>query len=218
MSTTRNDLFSMIPTAELPRAVRLPFAARGVSVPRLLLIRLLRYQTIERFFYFLEGAHTLVAEAEIPWLGPKEFVNPVGGWVALGISLAASNVSVSPRQPTVQLMAATIRLAREAGVHVVIVGTPLPYEEMRDSVGYDTAVYDARFKVLRDVVEEAGGVFVDLHEALPRQEFSDPVGHFTVPGARRLADQIRPVVAAELQRYNWETFLANHPPQPTPAR
>jgi hypothetical protein len=216
MSETRNDLFSMIPTAELPRALRLPFSARGVSMPRLLLIRLLRYQTIERFFYFLEGAHKLVAEAEVPWLGPNDIDRPGGGFRAIGIALKASDISVSPDHPTVRLMAATVRMAREAGVRVVVVGTPLPFEGMGDAVGYDPALYAARFAVLREAVEGAGGVFVDLHEALPRDGFVDPVGHFTVAGAGKLAERIRPVVADELRRYRWDTFVANHP-KTTPA-
>jgi hypothetical protein len=215
-STNRNDLFSMIPTAELPRAVTLPFAARSVSLPRLLLIRLLRYQWVERYFYFLEGAHALVAETEIPWLGPSTFDYPGSGFTAIGFALMASNVSVTRTHPTVRLMEATVRLAREAGVRVIVIGTPIPFESMSDRDGYDPAVYAARFAVLRAAVERAGGVFVDLHEALPRERFLDPVGHFDVAGARLLAERIRPVVAHELHQLMWETFIANHPP-PAPA-
>jgi hypothetical protein len=211
-SQTRNDLVSMIPTAELPRALLLPFAVRGVSVPRLLLARLLRYEPIERFLYFLEGAHALAAEAEIPWLGPNELRRPGSGFFAIEAAIEASDVAVSSDHPTVRLMAATVRLAREAGVRVVVVGTPLPYENMGDMGGYDSPLYAARFAVLRAAVEDAGGVFLDLHEALRRDEFVDPVGHFTVAGAAALAERVRPVVAGELRRYTWDAFFANHPP------
>jgi hypothetical protein len=215
MSTTRNDLVSMIPMTELPRAVRLPFATRGVSIPRLLLARLMRYETVERFVYFLEGVHVLAAEAELPWLGPRgPDQRPFGGLRMLGIALAASNVAISRDHPTVRMMEATVRLAHEAGVHVVVIGTPLPFENMRQTVGYDDALYDERFTVLRAAVEDAGGVFVDLHEALRREEFVDPVGHFTVTGAQKLAERIGPVVSRELQQFMWDTYFTNHAPKP----
>ena len=210
-SKNRNDLFSMIPTAELPRALGLPFAVRGVSIPRLLMTRLLRYEPIERFFYFLEGAHRVFTDTQVDWLGPNTFEYSASGIRALGFALNASNVAVSRRHPTVRMMEATVRLAREAGVHVVVVGTPIPFEDMRESVGYDSALYDARFAILRAAVEDAGGVFLDLHEALPRDKFVDPVGHFTVAGAEELAERIRPVVARELRQFLWESYLSNHP-------
>jgi hypothetical protein len=109
------------------------------------------------------------------------------------------------------MMEATVRLAHEAGVHVIVVGTPIPFEDMRETVGYDPALYAARFATLRAAVEDAGGVFLDLHEALPHDKFHDPVGHFTVAGAEELAERIRPVVARELRQFLWESYFANHP-------
>lgn len=209
-SKTRNDLVSLIPTPELPHALRLPFAVRGVSIPRLLLARLLRYQPIERFFYFLEGAHTLAAEAQIPWLGPNELEHPGSAFRMIGIALAASDVPITRRHPTVRMMEATVRLAHEAGVRVIVIGTPLPFENMRDTVGYDAAVYDARFAVLRSVVEKAGGVFLDLHQELRKDMFIDAVGHFSVAGAQQLAERVRPVVAQELLRHMREDYFRNH--------
>ncbi len=202
---------SLIPTAELPRALGLPFAVRGMSIPKVLLARLLRYQSVERFFYFLEGAHTLVAEASIPSLGPNQFDAPGGSpFYMLGIALGGSNVPVTRGQPTVRMMEATVRLVREAGVRVIVIGTPVPYQIMRDSVGYDQATYDARFAVLRSAVEDAGGVFLDLHEALQRDMFIDSVGHFSVDGARQLAARVRPVVAEELRRHLRDDYFRNH--------
>jgi hypothetical protein len=214
-ATTRNDLVSMIPTAELPRALGLPFAARGVSIPRLLLARLLRYEPIERFFYFLEGAHALVAEADVPWLGPNRRDDPMGGIRLVALALAESDVSITREHPTVRMMEATVRLAHEAGVHVIVVGTPVPFENMRETVGYDTALYNARFATLRAAVEDAGGMFVDLHDALLRDEFIDPVGHFTVAGAEKLAERLRPIVARELHQVMWDAYMTNHPPAPS---
>ena len=114
----------------------------------------------------------------------------------------------------VRMMDATIRVARKAGVHVIVVGTPIPYEDMRESVGYDPEVYATRFAVLRAAVKDAGGIFVDAHETLARDLFTDPVGHFDEAGATILAERIRPVIEQELARFRRETWLANHPVTP----
>jgi hypothetical protein len=65
---------------------------------------------------------------------------------------------------------------------------------------HDPAVYAERFAVLRAVVEENGGLFLDLHETLLRREFSDPVGHVSEAGARHMAELVGPVVLEILER------------------
>jgi hypothetical protein len=208
--TTRNDLVSLVPTAELPRTLCLPFDVRGMTIPRLLLARLLRYEWIERAVLLADGARARVSEAQVDWLGPDRPPDPTGSIRNVFLALAESDVPVTRHNPTVRMMEATVRVAREAGVRVIVVGTPIPFEDMREFRGYDAAVYDARFAVLRAAVEEAGGVFVDLHEALTRGQFTDPVGHFALPGATVLADRLRPIVARELGASLWDTFIANH--------
>jgi hypothetical protein len=207
---TRNDLVSLIPTAELPRALGLPFAVRGMSIPRLVVARVLRYPTIEHFFYFLEGAHSLVAQADVPSLGPTRLDAPRFGFRAFQLAVEGSDVPITRRSPTVRMMEATVRLARESGVRVIVIGSPVPFDNMRAIVGYDRAVYDAHFAVLRAAVEDAGGVFVDLHDALTRDLLNDASGHFTVAGAQLLAERVRPVVADELRRYMRDAYFRNH--------
>lgn len=40
--------------------------------------------------------------------------------------------------------------------------------------------------------------------------FVDPIGHFSVAGARQLAERVRPVVAEELRRHLREDYFRNH--------
>jgi hypothetical protein len=200
LATTRNDLASMIPNGELGRAVWLPFETRGLTLPRLALARLLRWDAVETAVYVTDGARAQYGEADIPWLGPPKSTNSMTALRLLGVGLGGSNVAVTRHHPTVRMMEATVRLAHEAGVRVIVIGSPIPFEAMRESaIGYDPAVYAERFAVLGDAVRDAGGVFVDLHEALPQGMFRDEVGHFTADGAKVLAERLRPVVVSELE-------------------
>lgn len=196
--TTRNDLLSMVPADELPQTALLPLAARGMTIPRLLLARVLRYPWAEDALYMADGAQALVSEAELPWLGPTAAALP-NNLAMMRLGLEASDVPVTRRHPVVRMMAATVRLARRAGVRVIVVGTPIPFEGMQRMLGYDPALYLARFRTLGAAVEEAGGVFVDLHDALAAQYFQDVVGHFDATGARILANRLRPILTREVQ-------------------
>jgi hypothetical protein len=167
-----------------------------MTIPRLLLARLLRYESLERALYLVDGSRALLAEAEVPWLGPNRFTHPMLNVRAAELLLRGSDVPITRNQPTVRMLDATVRMARRRGVRVIVLGYPVP----RTTIGYDPGVYDWRFALLRDVVERAGGAFVDLHEAVPDAMLADPVGHLTSEGAKLLAERLRPVVAFELGR------------------
>lgn len=197
MRTTRNDLASLLPTAELPKALGLPLAERGLTIPRLLLTRSLRFEEGERALYFLEGARALVADAA--WRGANEPPRRAPRLRLVTLALAASDVPVTRGHPAVRMLAASAARACEAGISVIVVATPIPFEAMRGSVGYEPALYAARFAAIGAAVEEEGAIFLDLHEALPAAAFVDPVGHFGADGAERLADLIEPVLYRELR-------------------
>jgi hypothetical protein len=200
----------VISARELPRTALLPLAARGMTIPRVLLARLLRYPWVEDALYVADGAQALVSEAEIPWLGSTAAELP-NNLAMLRFGLAASDVAVTPRHPVVRMMAATVALARRAGVRVIVVGTPIPFEGMRRTPGYDPALYEARFRTLAVSVERAGGVFVDLHDALAAQFFQDAVGHFDAAGAHILANRLRPILTREIQAALQERATAPAP-------
>ena len=198
-AATRKDLLSLVPTSELGCAVRLPFGTCGVTLPRLLLARSLRWDAVERALLVVDGARALVSEARLDSSGARPSSLQAGLDEARR-ALRGSDVPIASDHPMVRLMEATVALARAVGVRVVVVGTPIPFEAMQRTVGYDPAVYRTRFETLRAAVEQADGVFVDLHEELSTAQFVDRVGHFAKEGAEVLAERLRPIVAAEVQR------------------
>jgi hypothetical protein len=148
-------------------------------------------------FYFAEGARLLYHDAA--------FWNPLGPAVPPPVfdgrvveALRVFDVAISRRQPTVRMLEATVRMVADSGRTAIVVGVPIPYEALRTTDWYDPAVYQSRFDVLRGVVEEAGGRFIDLHDALPAAQLADYAGHFTSEGAQRLAEVIWPQVSAAL--------------------
>jgi hypothetical protein len=205
-SRTVGDLASMIPARELPRAMTLPLYDRGITIPRLLVSRTLRFGAGERAAYFFEGLRSTFQHADF-WavLGPRAPSWDVAtGLRAVGrfrpVVLSHYDVPVSPRLPIVRMVGATVDMAVRHGVPAVVIGSPIPVEALREQVGYDAAVYARRFAVLRQVVEAAGGTFLDLHEALGADEFADTGGHYNERGVRRLGALVEPVVLSTLRR------------------
>ncbi len=194
------DLASYLPVADIPATIPLPMAERGLTVPRLLVARAFDVPVMERVAYWWAGGRTLASDAPA-WdrLGPlRSRRSAAGAELRRFRILYASNVDVTPGQPTVRMMAATVRLATRRGTSVIVVGTPLAWEQMAATIGYDPGVYAERFGVLRAVVEEAGGTFLDLHEALRSGELRDPIGHFNARGAAHMVRLVQPVVLATL--------------------
>jgi hypothetical protein len=196
-----DDLASMIPASELWRALGLPLHARGISAPGLLLMRLFGYEGGERALYLVEGLRFMFQEADF-WPALEVDEAPRTRWLrgmqSLAVTLQSYDVPLGRRQPVVRMMGATVRMSTAAGVRTLVVGSPIPYGAMGLRGWYDPADYVRRFAVLRAVVEENGGSFVDLHEALAREEFIDGAGHYNAAGAHHVADLVEPVVRAEL--------------------
>src|SRR5262249_1058047 len=68
-----SDLMAEIPLADLPRTLALPYYIRGMTAPRLLLVRALRTQLGEDVFLTFEGVRRNVQESDAwRWLGPEE--------------------------------------------------------------------------------------------------------------------------------------------------
>ncbi|HXJ33940.1 MAG TPA: hypothetical protein VMS22_07840 [Candidatus Eisenbacteria bacterium] len=194
------DLASYLPAADIPATILLPMAERGLTVPRLLLAQAFDVPAMEQVAYWWAGGRALVRDASV-WdrLGPlRSRRSAAGAELRRFRILYASNVAVTPSQPTVRMMAATVRLATRRGTSVIVVGTPLAWQQMAATIGYDPAVYAERFGVLREAVEGAGGTFLDLHEALRSRELRDPIGHFNARGAAHMARLVQPVVLATL--------------------
>jgi hypothetical protein len=73
-------------------------------------------------------------------------------------------------------------------------------------------VIQQHFDTLGAIVEEAGGMFLDLHALLPATELADYAGHFKPAGALHVSHAVFPFVREALRRAGaW-------PPSWTPPR
>jgi hypothetical protein len=191
-----NDLVSELPVAELPSAIALPLDEFGLTVPQLLLFRVLRWPWAEQALFFLDGIHRLARSALIErWAGP-EYLPPLDNWNEMmrGVSVTYS-APFSARTAKVQFLAATVRRARDRGVRALVVVEPLPVHQLQATGHYDAALFAARIAALRGEIERAGGTLVDLHDAIPADGFRDAVGHMNEQGHARAAERLREPMA-----------------------
>lgn len=208
LTRTLNDLCSMVQPADLLRTMTLPLHERGITIPKLFLAQVLRTRAGERGLYLFEGLRSMLRRsallgalmpqpAEFEWA--RALQDPERGKeAAMEIVhrhwVQGNTLVLSRRQAMVRMMQATVRLAARHGVPVIVVGSPVPWERLAELGYYDEAAYDRRFALLRTVVEDAGGRFVDLHQALRHDELRDIIGHFTDKGARLVARGVEPVL------------------------
>jgi len=204
-----DDLASMIPLDELPRAMFLPWQLRGMSLARLVLLRLLRFEAVEQLALQAAGLQALAQEHGL-WslLIPAPPVDPAVRFATVVQVVPAwtraYDVPLSRHQPFVRMLGAAVRMATRRHVRVLVVGSPIPWQAIQRQRGYDPAVYGQRFAILRDTVERNGGTFIDYHDVLTSEAFRDAGGHYNQVGAQALAARLRiPLSTAlreELQR------------------
>jgi len=198
------DLCSFLPPAELPRAIWLPLHERGLSPIPLLALQALRFDPAERAFLGLDGARKLLDERDsfgllvrrVNWL--QEMIDdgePKQPATQENL-LQAYDMRLHARQGTVRMMAAAVRMAVRRDTPVLVVASPIPHRLLAERGWYAPENFD----LLRRVVETKGGRFLDLHDALDTEHFSDVTGHYSREGAQRMAELLAPVVAEMLQR------------------
>jgi hypothetical protein len=197
-----NDLTGELPLGRLPRMLTLPYSFRGMTAPRLVLVRLLRPAWGEEGFLIAEGARSLFQEQPF-WsrLGPTE-PRVLTKWEIFRKGrdrvLGDYRYPVRPGHPLIRFAAATVADAVARGARVLVVITPAPVDRLKALGWYDADDFARRAAVIRAAVEGAGGTLLDLHDALPTELFRDPGGHFTKEGAARMDELVWPALAHEL--------------------
>jgi hypothetical protein len=197
-----------VPPALWPGTFLLPLSDRQLSPARVLLAQALRFAGPEEAFYTAEGLRLMYGEAP-SWaaLGPPAlpFVYDPREMDAL----KGYGVALSRTQPAVEMLEATVRVVTESGRVALVVASPIPVEAMSTRPWYDAAALQGNIDVLRAAVEDAGGMFVDLHGLLPQSEFKDFGGHYMPPGALHTSYAVWPFVR--------EAFRQAHQRRPWPA-
>lgn len=192
------DLAGLVPPAELPAALALPLGARGLSIPRLLLARLLARPWGESSFFFAEGVRRLFQDAAF-WSALGSDQPPRRWFGGLHTTLVSYNLPISKRHPLVRFAGAAVRMAEQRGVETLVVVTPVPYQWLTAAGGYDRRAFALRIDALRRAVEANGGTLIDRHRALPYHEFRDQSGHFTASGTEQVAAVVWPTLSALLR-------------------
>ena len=194
------DMIGEIDLADVPATLALPYAIRGLTAPRVLLARTLATPAGEDAFLRFEGARRDVHEsAAWTWLGAPG-PPPRPGDHATFLSLpkldeakfAAWDAPLGPDNPLLRFGAAAVRKLADAGIRVLVVVAPVPWERLAAANHFDAVRYAIKVDVLRTMVVKAGGELVDLHRALARDAFRDTGGHFTPAGAAQVAGLVAP--------------------------
>jgi len=190
----RNDLASYLPTAELARAAALPLHERGLTLPKLLLYRSLRFGSVERLYQFAVGQRQRFHDSRRwAWLGKHLRVPSRDGVLDL---VRRYDDDIYPGHPMVRIVGAGVELATRGGARVLAVVSPIPIDVLRDHGLYDGDRYADRIRGLAAVVEAGGGELIDLHALLSRDEFSDSLGHMTRDGTAHMVEALLPSVEA----------------------
>lgn len=193
------ELCSFIPGGEIPRALTLPFQEKGVGPLELLGFQLLDLPGVEKAFLAYEGTQRLIQDRDPTGL----LVRSPTYFERLGLSarmtedeyLSLYDVELTRDEPTVEMMVAALEMARERGVEVLVIASPIPYEKLEALGVYRPESID----LLRQIVEENGGRFLDAHRALTSDLYRDDAGHYTAEGASRLAGSVAPAVGEMLR-------------------
>lgn len=195
-SAPRNEFCAMMRASEFGRAVRLPFYARGMTVPQVLVCPLLKDERTRERMLFVDGLRRSFREAELwgdesPPEREPDRKRDIGNMLDF---LRLYDLPIQRNGAVVRMMGATVDLAVRHGARVLVVVTPVPIERLMLAHAYGPGRFAERIEILRSVVRENGGEFVDLHDAIETPGFRDFSGHFNVDGVREMASLVGPRV------------------------
>lgn len=188
------QLASMIPASELPRASLLPWHARSVTVPRLLLARALDWGPVETAAKLFDGVRKMFRD-RLDAVPPS--YHALDAAVRYAQAFRRFDTPISAGSPAVEMLSATVDMAVRHGVPTTVIVAPIPIGRLEKAHLYGPRTRQ-RIEVLRKAVEGAGGHLLDYHAILPAEEFADFTGHYTVEGKHHLADLLSPVVLGQL--------------------
>jgi len=184
------ELSSWLPVSELPRTAGLSLHRRGITVPTLLLSRLLRFPVARDAFYFAAGLRGQLGGEVGPWVLPES-----PGMVPDDPSFREAHfrrydVPLYPHHPMLRTLEAILVRSRRRGVSVLVLVSPVPVARLQEEGLYVRARYERRIGWLRAAAEKHGARVLDLHAAVRADGFRDDLGHLTGAGAEEVADHL----------------------------
>lgn len=198
--TKVGPLAAMLPAGELWHALVLPLNTRGVTVPRLLLVRLLRDPWWMQQAQWFEGICRLFQDAPF-WsvLGPTSGPTFDGRNIRDFMFHQRNQVrrfqaDSRDAAPAIRMFGETTRRAHARGIPMLVVVSPAPIHLMQGEAFYQPDVIAQRVQRLRAVVEANGGTVLDLHDALAPNEFRDRGGHCSEAGMNRMVELLVPTL------------------------
>jgi len=206
-----SHLCALMPRDHLPGAMWRALRPGGVPLSTLLSLRLLGVPGVRDPLFFLTGLRRAIQSALVwDWLGTKATEEGKGllvwggdrGDARLAIVDSWRNglgSQVRADEPVMETVRATVRMAARRGVPIIVIGHPVPYDRLRAEAAYDPADFRRRFP-FREAVEQAGGLFVDLHDAVAESGFRDRWVHLNAQGTERMATLLEPVMRRVLAR------------------
>jgi hypothetical protein len=131
-------------------------------------------------------------------LGPRRRPLPPGGVIAKPayrfMDLYPANLP--PEQPTVRVLAATVRDLTARGVRTIVFLAPVHLQAAKATGAYKDRNFPGAQAVVREATTANGGDFIDLAEALPQESyFVDRYTHFTAEGNAIVRDKVLDEVA-----------------------
>jgi hypothetical protein len=226
----RPQLAGWISVGRLPVALTLPLHWIGLTVDRVLFysaivssgcapywVRLVREQVRlgsvrDRVASRLGAASGDGSGTQTPssqWRALRQWnkgaVDRVGDGHAARYEPAMAGATAS--HPLLRMLGETVEVFERRGIPVVVYTSPINLEWLERVGPFDADGLATTLESARDVVERAGGRYVDFHALLPEAEFLDRAGHFTLEGERSgaasLGKALARVVANELRERSW---------------
>lgn len=196
----RNYLCQFLRPRELARAITLPFHARQMTLIDVLACPILATPPARTAAHFSDGLRLLAQDAPV-WgepapsdLGRENEDRQDADRRLAEVVREEYSRRARAGAPSLRMLQAAIQLATEHGVSVLVVLTPIPIDRLLALGAYDPSEFATQLDVLRDATEAAGGQFLDLHNAIPEDEFRDLSGHFNEAGIEHMADLLEPVL------------------------
>jgi hypothetical protein len=227
-SKFRPEVLGWLPIGELPATLTLPLHWWSVTIDQMLLYTaLIKARAVEPWYrYRLEQVRSGKG-IDLIRISLQDSVKHFAGgseWMPHGLPpkplrrnkdrpdrfspdwvdrlFSPALMGVDPTHPSLQTFAALLRRFDRRDIPVIVYITPTNVDYMRSIGRVDDRKLARTIDAIGTIVNDNGGVLVDLHDLLPDSAFIDAAGHFThegeYDGPSLIATHLAPVILQQL--------------------